>query len=236
MGESMWHLCLDHLPDPFFLEGMERISLRDAIFREVASNILIHREYTNAFPAKLIIERGQVRTENSNKPHGFGVLDPATFTPFPKNPVIGAFFREIHRADELGSGMRKLMRYGKAYGGADPEMIEGDVFRINVKVPEFGATGEESGIPEVTPQVTPHVAPQVERLLRVVKGEVDRDALQQAVGLKARKNFRQLYLAPAIDAGLIEMTIPDKPRSSKQKYRLTEKGRKMLKGIEGGNQ
>ncbi|MDO9567236.1 MAG: putative DNA binding domain-containing protein, partial [Candidatus Desulfaltia sp.] len=80
---------------------------------------------------------GQVRTENSNKPHGLGVLNPTTFTPFPKNPVIGAFFREIHRADELGSGMRKMMRYGKAYGGADPEMIEGDVFRIIVKVPEF---------------------------------------------------------------------------------------------------
>ncbi len=118
---------------------MKRISIRDAILREVAANILIHREYTNAFPAKLIIERGQVRTENSNKPHGLGALDPATFTPFPKNPVIGAFFREIHRADELGSGMRKLMKYGKAYGGDDPQMVEGDVFRIVVKVPEFGA-------------------------------------------------------------------------------------------------
>ena len=45
--------CLDmifvrkHLPDPFYLEGIERISIRDAIFREVASNILIHHEYTN---------------------------------------------------------------------------------------------------------------------------------------------------------------------------------------------
>ncbi len=57
-----------HLPDPFYLEGTTNISIRDAIFREVASNILIHREYTNAFPAKLIIERGQVRTENSNRP------------------------------------------------------------------------------------------------------------------------------------------------------------------------
>ena len=46
--------------------------------------------------------------------------------PFPKNPVIGAFFREIHRADELGSGMREMMRYGKSYGDADPEMIEGE--------------------------------------------------------------------------------------------------------------
>ena len=131
-----------HLPDPFYLEGTTSISIRDAIFREVASNILIHREYTNAFPAKLIIERGQVRTENSNKPHGFGVLNPETFTPFPKNPVIAAFFRQIGRADELGSGMRKLMRYGKAYGGANPELIEGDIFKIVVKVPEFGAIGE----------------------------------------------------------------------------------------------
>jgi ATP-dependent DNA helicase RecG len=151
------------------------------------------------------------------------------------------FFREIGRADELGSGVRKLMKYGKAYGGSDPELIEGDVFRSIVKYPDSAIYEKDlTDTPEVTPEVTPHVAPQVtpqvERLLRVVKGEVDRDALQQAVGLKARKNFRQLYLAPAIDAGLIEMTIPDKPRSSKQKYRLTGKGRKVLKGIEGGSE
>ncbi len=62
-------------------------------------------------------------------------------------------------------------------------LIEGDVFRIVVKAPEFSKTGEKSGAPEVTP----HVAPQVKRLLEVVKGEVDRDALHKAVGLKARK-------------------------------------------------
>jgi len=225
-----------HLPDPFFLEGMERISIRDAIFREVASNILIHREYTNAFPAKLIVERGQVRTENSNKPHGFGVLDPTNFTPFPKNPVIGAFFREIHRADELGSGMRKMMRYGKAYGGADPEMIEGDVFRIVVKVPEFGAAGEGSVTPEVTPEAAPDVTPEVRRMLSVISGEMTRGEIQEKLGLKDEKHFRENYQQVAVKLGLVEMTIPDKPRSSKQKYRLTEKGRRVLKGIEGGSE
>lgn len=65
-----------------------------------------------------------------------------------KNPLLGAFFREIHRADELGSGMHKMMRYSKAYGGADPEMIEGDVFRIIVKVPEFGSVDEGAAIRE----------------------------------------------------------------------------------------
>lgn len=146
-----------HLPDPFFLEGIERISLRDIIFREVASNLLIHREYTNAFPAKLIIEYGQVRTENASIPHGFGMLNPATLTPFPKNPVIGAFFREIHRADELGSGSRKLIRYGKIYGGADPELIEGDIFRTTIKVPEYSSPNimvTEDGIPMITERGT----------------------------------------------------------------------------------
>ena len=52
--------------------------------------------------------------------------------------MIGAFFREIDRADELGSGIRKMMMYGKKYGGADPQLIEGDVFRMIISVPEFG--------------------------------------------------------------------------------------------------
>jgi len=236
-----------HLPDPFYLEGMERISIRDAIFREVASNILIHREYRNAFPAKLIIEYGQVRTENSNKPHGFGVLNPATFTPFPKNPVIGAFFREIHRADELGSGMRKMMRYGKSYGDADPKMIEGNVFRIVVKVPEFGrietkdeatnqVTGEVTpeGTPQVTSQVTPQVTPQAIRLLNVLKeGELNRGLLMEKLGLHDRKSFRQNHLQPALEQDLIEMTQPDSPRSPTQKYRLTDSGKHLLKSMQG---
>ncbi len=90
---------------------------------EVASNILIHREYLNAFPAKLIIEVNQVCTENSNKPHGFRLIDPETFSPFPKNPVIARFFCEIGRADELVSGVQNLMKYGKTYGKKDPDFI-----------------------------------------------------------------------------------------------------------------
>ena len=48
-----------------------------------------------------------------------------------------------------------------------------------------------------------------------------------------RIKFRDQVLNPLIKAGLIEMTIPDKPRSSLQKYRLTAKGRALLTEIEG---
>jgi len=80
-----------------------------------------------------------------------------------------------------------------------------------------------SSTPEVAPEVTPEV-----RLLSVLAGEMTRQQLKEALGLKDDEHFRKAYLLPALEAGLIEMTIPDKPRSSKQKYRLTEKGRQVM--------
>jgi predicted transcriptional regulator len=52
------------------------------------------------------------------------------------------------------------------------------------------------------------------------------------LGLKAEKNFRLLYIRPALEESFIEMTIPEKPTSRLQKYRLTEKGRKLLEQLD----
>lgn len=43
-----------------------------------------------------------------------------------------------------------------------------------------------------------------------------------------RSKFRDQVLSPLLIAGMIEMTIPDKPRSSKQQYHLTDVGRRWL--------
>ena len=48
--------------------------------------------------------------------------------------------------------------------------------------------------------------------------------LMQRLGLKSRAAFRQNYLLPAIEHGLVEMTIPDKPNSRNQKYRKRSRG------------
>lgn len=86
-----------------------------------------------------------------------------------------------------------------------------------------------------TPQVTPQVSPQVGRLLQVLDGEMSRDALQAALGLRDRKSFRTRYLQAALAAGLIEMCVPDRPKSRLQRYRMTDRGRQYLRGNRGSS-
>lgn len=124
-----------HLPDKFHLEGVNRISLRDSIFREIIANLLVHREFLNHFPAKLIIEENIVFTENSNRPHGNGKIDLSNLAPFPKNPTIAKFFKEIGLVEELGSGIRKSYKYSKLYSDKNPEFIEDDIFKSIIPIP-----------------------------------------------------------------------------------------------------
>jgi len=67
-------------------------------------------------------------------------------------------------------------------------------------------------------------------LILVISGTKSRDELQAVLGLRDRENFRKLYINEALQSGLIEMTIPDKPTSKNQRYCLTAKG-KALKEI-----
>ncbi len=122
-----------HLPDKFYLEGTQRISIRETIFREVIANLLIHREYTNAFPSTLIIYKDRLEVKNANKPHFYGPILPSNFEPFPKNPHIAQIFTQMGRSEELGTGVRKVYKYSKAYSGSNEiEFLEQDIFITKV--------------------------------------------------------------------------------------------------------
>ena len=123
-----------HIDDKFYMENEIRVSARNKLFREVIANLLIHREYSNAYPAKLIIEKDCVRTENGNKARGLGAISLTDFVPYPKNPVIASVFKEIGWAEELGSGVRNIVKYSKVYSGTIPEFIDGDVFKTKISL------------------------------------------------------------------------------------------------------
>lgn len=121
-----------HMLDKFYLEDDARVSLSSAIAREMLVNCLMHREFTSSYIAQFVIEKDRMYTANANRAETGEMITPDNFRPNPKNPIIAAFFRNIWMADELGSGVRNLYRYGKLYSGKTPQLIDGDIFWIIV--------------------------------------------------------------------------------------------------------
>jgi ATP-dependent DNA helicase RecG len=64
------------------------------------------------------------------------------------------------------------------------------------------------------------------------QGEQSSSNLREALGISHRPNFRENYLHPALAQGLVEYTLPDKPNSRLQQYRLTDQGRVRLAKLE----
>jgi hypothetical protein len=116
--------------------------------------------------------------------------------------------------EQLGSGVPRILQ---AYGKGCFRFTQNFV-RIT-----FPAAVQVKNAP------TPQATPQVKRLIEVMNGDHNRKELQELIGLTDREYFRKFYLQPALSEELIERSIPDKPQSPKQTYRLTAKGR-MLAG------
>jgi ATP-dependent DNA helicase RecG len=135
-----------------------------------------------------------------------------------RNRRIGEFLKELDLTEGRATGIPKILKVMTANGSPAP-LFETDDDRTSfvIRLP-----------PHPLAKGTPEVTPEVGRLARALLDDLSRQALQQTLGLKDDEHFRKAYLLPALASGLVEMTLPDKPRSSKQRYRLTAAGRRWL--------
>ena len=69
-------------------------------------------------------------------------------------------------------------------------------------------------------QESKNISEQVNRLLDVMDYDIPLTAneIMKRLGIKSKETLRESYLNPAIENGLVKMTIPDKPNSKNQKY------------------
>ena len=203
-----------HLDDRFYLEDVQRIDVRKKIAREVCVNLLIHREFSNPYPAKMIIEKEFLKTENANKAKMIGNIDVDFYEPYPKNPKIAKVFKEIGLADELGSGVKNIYKYTKIYSGGVPEIIEDDIFRVRIPIMEKSEQDSDQGVTKVSDQ---------EKILSFCIEERKMSEIMQMMNLTHRNNFKKRYIEPLLETNKLKMTIPNKPNSMHQKYITVDK-------------
>ena len=140
--------------------------------------------------------------------------------------LTGVFYRS-GLIEQRGRGTQKIIELCKMAGHPAPDFEE---IAGSVVVTFRPASGSITPKPtaEVTTQVATQVTTEVERLLPLCSGTRTKKDLLDELGLRNASHFRKAYLSPALANGLIEMTIPDKPNSRLQKYRLTAKGQAWL--------
>jgi len=146
-----------------------------------------------------------------------------------RNPLIADLLHRIAFIEKAGTGIRRMIEDARKHKCPEPKFAVNGFFTAtfwpNVEIAR-----------KITPQITEQVSeqvgeqvtPQVIAVLEAARTARNREELQRAVGLRDREHFRKAYLEPLLVAGWLEMTIPDKPRSSKQRYRTTDLGRKVL--------
>ncbi len=203
--------------------------------REAIVNAVTHRDYTSNASVQVMLFADRLEVwnpgelpptltlEKLRKPHAS----------IPHNPLIAEPMFLATYAEKAGSGILDMLARCHKAGLRGVEFREdGGQFVQTLWRPR----------PIPTPQVTPQVGtqsptqsttqspaqsddPVTKLLVALNSGSRSPLALRQAIGLTHRHTFRTNYLHPALKAALIEPTIPGKPSSRLQKYRLTDKGR-----------
>ena len=200
------------------------------VVTEAIVNAVAHRDYTSNGSVQVMLFADRLEVRNpGGLPHSLTLeMLRTTHGSVPGNPLLAEPLYLAKYIERMGTGTSDMIQHCREAGLPEPEysVYDGFVTTVRRKAPEV--TGE------VTGEVTEEVTEEVKRVVIVLHGEMKRVKIQEALDLRGEENFRNLYLTPALQSGYVEMTIPDKPNSRMQKYRLTPKGEalraKLLKG------
>ena len=133
--------------------------------------------------------------------------------------------------EKVGTGTRDIYRFCKEAGLKEPEFhFDGD-FRITIwrKDKSEGLTGQVEAHDKAHDKAHDLIINDTEReILRYCAEPKSTPDILVMLGYKTRAGAYKKMMIKLIEAELIVMTIPESPRSKNQKYRLTEKGKKII--------
>ena len=226
------------------IEGLEReehLTVPYKALREGVINSLCHRQFrTSGGSVSIAIYDDRVEIENPGTlPLGWSIEKlKSEHGSDPQNPLIATVLYKRKMLESWGRGISLIMDECRKAGLPEPE-FKADSSQVKLifryKEPLLSSaqlagqvtgqvTGQEAG------QEAGQVTEQVMLLISALSNEIlSLKEIMEKLSLKGRDNFLTAYLNPALKEGFIEQTHPENPKHRNQKYRLTDKGKKLLK-------
>lgn len=221
------HLSLSGKVEGLYRE--EELDIPYKALRECCTNAFCHRSYHRpGSSVGIAIYDDRVEIENSGAFPPDMTIDKllSGHNSEPQNLIIANVLYKSEVLESWGRGISLMINECRRVGIPDPEFhTDGRsvwvVFHYTRK-----AMGQH---PTVTRQF-PTVIPQVEKVLAAIgNNTLATKDIMGLIGLKDKSNFLESYLYPAIGLDLVEPLYPNNPKHPRQKYRLTDKGKALLK-------
>jgi predicted HTH transcriptional regulator len=211
------------------------------IVAEAIVNAIVHRDYTHNGSVQVMLFSDRLEVVNPGSlPLGWTTEKLKTLhTSVPANPLLAEPMYLKGYIERLGTGTADMMRIAQENHLQAPDFRQEEEFKTILYRPSTDPVPTKyrpstDQVPTKYPTSThlvsteyPNTTVEVQNLLKVLEGEMGRKELQDALQLKHNANFRENYLEPALEIGLIELKYPNSPNHPKQKYVLTEKGRRL---------
>ena len=198
------------------------------IVLETIVNAIVHRDYTSKASVQVMLFADRLDVFNP------GYLTPklnveqlkTQHSSFPTNPALANLMYLAGYIERFGTGTREIFKLAKEANLKEPEYDFASGVTITIWRPKSDTATVPNQYPTST-QPVPNQYPtsrEVRKIVLVLEGEMKRTQIQALLKLSDKVSFLRNYLQPAISEDFIELTIPDKPNSPKQQYRLTAKG------------
>ncbi|MCR5825907.1 MAG: putative DNA binding domain-containing protein [Oscillospiraceae bacterium] len=184
----------------------------DAV-REAVLNALMHRDYsfhTEGMPIQLILYSDRLAVRNPGGLYGRLTVDELGYAqPDTRNPVLVTAMESLGQTENRYSGIPRIRRAMAELALPEPVFVDSRG-EFSVTLYHSKATMEESG--------KPAPAPDERELLEFCRTPRSRAEIVAYLAIPSAQYALRRYLDPLIAAGAIRLTLPDKPRSPKQRY------------------
>ena len=190
--------------------------------QEAIVNAVCHRDYRSNGSVQVMLFRNRLEIWNPGiLPFGLTIAKLyEDHKSIPANPLLAEPMYYKGYIEKAGTGTEDIVEKCLAYGLPKPQYQQDEDFRVVIYRPE-----------EKAPSQGPSQGPsqeQIKKILILCRNPEKITVLCEQMGFTNRTKFRARYIVPLLDAGLLEMTIPEKPTSQNQRYRITAHGLHLL--------